>query len=224
MTTAVKVCGVTDPASAVLSARLGAAYLGLNFWPRSPRHLDLGAAREIAAAVRAVAPRTALVGVFVHPTAAEIDAADRAAGLDLLQFSGDEPPAEVAPHAARAIKALRLAPAADPLAGFADCWGVLFDTPRQGGRVGGGGALDYGGTGRAWDHAAVGAALGDLSRRRIFLAGGIRPANVRGVVERLSPFAVDVCSGVESAPGRKDERLLRQLFEEVHHAQATTAP
>lgn len=246
MTTAVKVCGVTDPASAVLSARLGAAYLGLNFWPRSPRHLDLGAAREIAAAVRAVAPRTALVGVFVHPTAAEIDAADRAAGLDLLQFSGDEPPAEVAPHAARAIKALRLAfakpavpstparpatpatpaiAASDPLAGFADCWGVLFDTPRLGGRTGGGGgALDYGGTGRAWDHAAVGTVLGDLSRRRIFLAGGIRPANVRDVVERLSPFAVDVCSGVESAPGRKDERLLRQLFEEVHHAQATTAP
>jgi phosphoribosylanthranilate isomerase len=242
---AVKICGVTDPASAVLCAELGAAFLGLNFWPGSPRWLDLGLAREIAAAVRAVAPRVALVGVFVHPGAAEIAAADRAAGLDLLQFSGDEPAAAVAPHAARALKALRLsgweAPAGseesavgavsaisavsagmatNPLAGFESCWGVLLDTPRARGAAAGGG--DYGGTGRAWDHATARVLLPGFERRRVFLAGGLGPANVRRVLERIRPFAVDVCSGVESAPGKKDPQLLGQLFEEVFHAQVIT--
>ncbi len=236
---AVKICGVTDPASAVLCAELGAAFLGLNFWPGSPRWLDLGLAREIAAAVRAAAPRVALVGVFVHPDAAEIAAADRAAGLDLLQFSGDEPAAAVAPHAARALKALRLsgweapagpeesavsaisaAVAPNPLAGFESCWGVLLDTPRARGAAAGAG--DYGGTGRSWDHAAARHLLPGFERRRVFLAGGLGPANVRRALERIRPFAVDVCSGVESAPGKKDPQLLGQLFEEVLHAQVIT--
>jgi phosphoribosylanthranilate isomerase len=229
---AVKICGVTDPGDALLSAELGADFLGLNFWPGSPRFLDVERAREIAAAVRAAAPRVGLVGVFVNPDAGFVEEMAAASGLDLLQFSGDETAAAVRPFAARAIKALRTH---DPAAAaeFADCWGLLLDAPRIGGSAGTGAAgaavpsadaplaQDYGGTGRQWDYGAaapiLGGATGDA--RRVFLAGGLRPENVRRVVATLRPFAVDVCSGVESAPGRKDPGLLRRLFEEVRNGQ-----
>src|SRR5712692_5649342 len=104
---AVKICGVTGSGDALLSAELGADFLGLNFWPGSPRHVGLERAREIAAAVRAAAPGVALVGVFVNPSARFVEEMAAAVGLDLLQFSGDEPAAAVRPFAARAIKALR---------------------------------------------------------------------------------------------------------------------
>lgn len=251
MRVAVKICGVTDPAAALLCAELGADYLGLNFWPGSPRHLGLAQAREIAAAVRAAAPRVALVGVFVNAAAAAVEETAAAVGLDLLQFSGDEPPAAVRPFAARALKALRT-PDPAAAAAHADCWGLLLDSPAAAA------AAAYGGTGQEWDYAAGLAALGGIlgaagaagaaattgiavtggtgrllgdagapdggAVRRLFLAGGLGPGNVRRVVAALRPFAVDVCSGVESAPGRKDPRLLRQLFEEVRNGQVTSAP
>jgi len=247
---AVKICGVTDPGDALLSAELGADFLGLNFWPGSPRCVGAERARELAAAVRAAAPRVALVGVFVNPDAAFVEEMAAAVGLDLLQFSGDEAAAAVRPFAARAIKALRthdLAAAAP----FADCWGLLLDAPRTAGSqetaasgraTDSGGspaavnaapgveapvAQDYGGTGRQWDYGAAAPVLGGFdgaagaarAARRVFLAGGLRPDNVRRVIASLRPFAVDVCSGVESAPGRKEPRLLRQLFEEIRNGQ-----
>src|SRR5258708_8705719 len=155
----VKICGVADVASALLSAELGADYLGLNFWPGSPRFVDLPRARDIAAAVRRAAPGVELVGVFVNPAAAAVEEAAAAAGLDLLQFSGDETPAAVRPFAARAIKALRTHDAA-AVAAFAECWGLLLDTPRSGG-----GAPAYGGTGRPWEYGAAAAAIAGASRR-----------------------------------------------------------
>ncbi|HLX08004.1 MAG TPA: phosphoribosylanthranilate isomerase [Thermoanaerobaculia bacterium] len=231
MRVAVKICGVTDVAGALLSAELGADYLGLNFWPGSPRCLGVQQAREIAMAVRAAAPRVSLVGVFVNPDAAAVEATAAAVGLDLVQFSGDEPPAVVRQFAARALKALRAPDAAAALA-YGDCWGLLLDSPA--GAVLPGELLAgqaYGGTGRAWDYAAGVAAISGRAAgepggevRRLFLAGGLGPANVRRVVASLRPFAVDVCSGVEAAPGRKDPRLLRQLFEEVRNGQVTSAP
>jgi len=265
---AVKICGVTDATDALLSAELGADYLGLNFWPGSPRFLGVERAREIAAAVRAAAPRVGLVGVFVNPDSGFVEEMAAASGLDLLQFSGDETAAAVRPFAARAIKALRTH---DPAAAaeFANCWGLLLDAPRIGrspailasvpGAVVPGAEpprfQDYGGTGRQWDYGAAAAIVGRAegsagtagelgaagaggatgraipaaaaatlpgapdARHRVFLAGGLRPENVRRVVATLRPFAVDVCSGVESAPGRKDPGLLRRLFEEVRNGQ-----
>jgi phosphoribosylanthranilate isomerase len=242
---AVKICGVTDPGDALLSAELGADFLGLNFWPGSPRFVGVERAREIGAAVRAAAPRVGLVGVFVNPDAAFVEETAADVGLDLLQFSGDEPAAAVRPFAARAIKALRTHDLA-AAAAFADCWGLLLDAPRTAGSqetaasgratdAGGSPAAvtaapgieapllaeDYGGTGRQWDYGAAAPVLGGGpgAARRVFLAGGLRPENVRQVVATLRPFAVDVCSGVESAPGRKEPRLLRQLFEEVRNGQ-----
>ncbi|HEV7518540.1 MAG TPA: phosphoribosylanthranilate isomerase, partial [Thermoanaerobaculia bacterium] len=98
MAVKVKVCGVTRPEDALLAAELGASYLGLNFFPGSPRYVAPARAREIAAAV---AGRVSLVGVFVNCPPAEVAAIDAEVGLDFLQWSGDEGPEEVNRFAGR---------------------------------------------------------------------------------------------------------------------------
>ena len=208
----VKICGVTAPENARMVAEWGADFLGLNFYPQSPRYVDAGRAREIAEAVGDWRGRLALVGVFVNRPAAEIaEIADRV-GLDLVQLSGDEGPAEVAPFAGRAIKVFRTGgdPGSAALAAYGDVWGVMFDAPH--------GSL-YGGTGESWSYASVAAVADTAARRKVFLAGGLGPGNAARAVAACRPFAIDVCSRVESAPGIKDPELLRRLFEEVRHGE-----
>lgn len=215
MTVKVKICGVIDPGNARAAVDLGADFLGLNFCTASPRHVDPVRAREIADAVRG---RVSLVGVFVNAAPEEIAETVARVGLDLVQLSGDEGPAEVAPFAGRAIKVFRGGgdPGAAALAAYGDAWGLLFDAPH--------GKL-YGGTGVPWSYEAVAQVVRRLPPdRRVFVAGGIGPDNVRQAIAASRPFAVDVCSRVESAPGIKDPELLRRLFEEVQHAQAPSAP
>ena len=201
----VKICGVTDPANALAAVEFGADYLGLNFYKKSPRYLTIERAREIADAARGRVP---LVGVFVNAAPDEIAETAEQVGLDLVQFSGDEAPETVAPFAARAIKVFRAGhlPGHAELAAWSAVWGVLIDAPHRG---------LYGGTGEAWDYEA---AIG-LAGRRVFLAGGIGPDNARRAVEAARPWAIDVCSRVESAPGIKDPELLRRLFQEVRHGE-----
>jgi phosphoribosylanthranilate isomerase len=204
---AVKICGVTTPEDAVLAAELGATYLGLNFYPESPRHLPPERAREIAGAVRdRVGPRVRLVGLFVNAPPERVREVDAAVGLDLLQFHGDETPAEIAPFAERAIRVFRVRDRldGDALAGCEGYWGVLIDSrhPRL-----------YGGSGESWDFASLAAVR--RAHRRIFIAGGLGPDNVRAAVAAARPYGVDLCSGVESEPGRKDPGRLRRLFEEL---------
>lgn len=203
----VKICGVTDPANAVAAVELGADYLGLNFYPGSPRFVDAGRALEIA---RAVEGRVPLVGVFVNAPAGEIEEIAGRVGLDLVQFSGDEEPEAVAPFAGRVLKAFRTGslPDREEIAAYGDLWGVLIDSPH--------GSL-YGGTGAAWDYGSTRGFSG-----RLFLAGGLGPDNVRQAVETARPWGVDVCSRVESAPGVKDLELLRRLFLEVRHGETQT--
>jgi phosphoribosylanthranilate isomerase len=205
MAVKVKICGVTDPSNALAAVEMGADYLGLNFYPGSPRFLTLERAREIADAVRGRVP---LVGVFVNAAPGEIAETAGQVGLDLVQLSGDEAPETVAPFAARAIKVFRAGhlPGHAELAAWSAVWGVLIDAPHRG---------LYGGTGEAWDYEA---AIG-LAGRRVFLAGGIGPDNARRAVEAARPWAIDVCSRVESAPGIKDPELLRRLFQEVRHGE-----
>jgi phosphoribosylanthranilate isomerase len=203
--TLVKICGVVDPANARMAAEMGADFLGLNFYPRSPRYVEVERAREIASAVRGSGTR--LVGVFVNRPAREVEEIDSEVGLDLLQFSGDETPEETAPFAVRAIKAFR---GTEGTRGWADTWAWLFDAPH--------GSL-YGGTGTAWNFQAVAGIAGE---RRVFVAGGLGPDNVRQAIAASRPYAVDVCSRVESAPGIKDPELLLRLFQEVRNAQSQT--
>jgi phosphoribosylanthranilate isomerase len=199
----VKICGVTTVEDALLSCELGADLLGLNFYLPSPRALSVESARRIADAVRSDFPDVLLVGVFVNHPEAELNRIDRTVELDLLQFHGDESRATVAPHDARAIRALRVDRSLDAevLRGWRSCWALLLDAAHP---------TLYGGSGSAWDFGSA-APLAQASR--LLLAGGLSPENV---VEALSAvpgaWALDLCSGVEAAPGRKDPDKLAAFF------------
>ncbi len=220
----------------MLAADLGADLVGLNFHPPSPRYLEPRRAAEVAEAVRgqgraggAQMKRVKLVGVFVNAPAAEIEEIAGIVGLDLLQFHGDETAAEVAPFAARALKAFRVPPEGgqrnnDPeggqregrdrldaaaLAGYQDLWGVLIDSRHP---------QLYGGTGESWRFESL-RGLEDKLPRRTFIAGGLGPDNVRAAIAAAEPYGIDLCSGVEAQPGKKDPELLERLFEEIDNLQ-----
>jgi phosphoribosylanthranilate isomerase len=198
----VKICGVTRPEDAELAVGLGADYLGLNFFPQSPRFLEELRAREIATAV---AGRARLVGVFVNAAREIVEKTASAVGLDLLQFHGDESADEIAGWGDRAVRALRLSghPPSDLLSQWPGAWGFLVEGRHE--------AL-YGGSGESWRYEMICA----LSRDRpVFVAGGLRPGNVADAVRRSGAWGVDVCSGVEREPGIKDPELMRRFFEEV---------
>jgi phosphoribosylanthranilate isomerase len=207
----IKICGVTDPANAAAAVELGADYLGLNFYPGSPRFVEIGRALEIA---DAVGGRVPLVGVFVNAAGAEIEEIAGRVGLDLLQFSGDEGPEEMAPFAGRAIKAFRIGGrlSREEVSAYGGLWGILVDASH--GRL-------YGGTGAAWDYETIAGSVAELPSR-LFLAGGIGPDNARRAAE-VGPHALDVCSRVESSPGIKDVGMLLQLFQEVRHGKTPTS-
>jgi phosphoribosylanthranilate isomerase len=206
----VKVCGVTTVYDALLAVHLGADYLGLNFYPPSPRFVSPPKAVEIAAAVRRLAPTLPLVGVFVNADAETLWAIDAVVGLDLLQFHGDETAAEVAPYAHRALKAFRVQDQLvdEDLEGWEDVWGWLVDSRHP---------QLYGGSGESWDFASLQRSGDATMGRRLFIAGGLGPGNVRQAIEAAQPWGIDLCSGIESTPGHKDPQLLRQLFEEIQH-------
>lgn len=202
----VKICGVTTPADARLAVDLGADFIGLNFYRPSPRWIDVDEAAHIR---RRIGDRARAVGIFVDPTREELDTIDRKVGLDYIQFSGDESPGLVAEFSDRAIRVRRVGGGASPDAiPDEDCWAVLIDRAH---------AHLYGGSGESWDYAAaadlVRSPAGDGEPRRLFIAGGVRPGNVAEVAAAVpGAYAVDTCSGVESAPGRKDRGKLERLF------------
>jgi phosphoribosylanthranilate isomerase len=192
--TRVKVCGITRPEDAELAVGLGAWALGFILWQRSPRAADPAVAARIAAALRR---RAELVGVFVNPTLDEVAHAAEELHLSHLQLHGDEGPAFCAEAArrtgAKVIKAVRVAGPGDlqDLERFHTDFHLL-DAAARGLR---------GGTGETWDWA-----LAARRRRRIpaILSGGLTAGNVAAGIEAVDPWAVDVASGVEAAPGVKD--------------------
>ncbi len=194
-----KVCGVTRRRDAAAAVQAGADAIGLVFYPPSPRHLEIERAAKIAAAIPETIWR---IGVFVDRTAQEMEDVVDAVGLDFLQLSGDEAPSVTSGLSRHAFKALRLDPTAGPAEAFAagdrypECT-LLVDAAVPG---------EYGGTGLAANRVAA-AAL--ATRHRLMLAGGLRADNVADAVNAVRPWAVDVSSGVESAPGRKDPDKLR---------------
>lgn len=209
MRPAVKICGVTRVEDAVAAVELGAAFVGLNFHPPSPRCLDVDRAREIAAAVRRRASgggRVEIVGVFVNPRAERAAEIAAAVGLDRLQFHGDEGPATLAPFGGRAIKVFRTR--GDGAEGvvpedYPEAWGFLFDIRHP---------TLYGGTGVAWPFRSV---AGLVRGRPFFVAGGIGPGNARRALAESGAYGIDVCSGVEASPGIKDLTLMEKLLREV---------
>ncbi len=214
----VKICGLTTVEDASAAVDLGADFLGLNFAAVSPRRIDVARAREIADAVRG---RTSLVAVFVNQSASEIDRVLETVEPDLVQLHGDEGPDEAARHGDRALKVLRVdrCPSDEELDGYPDAWGFLVEARRQ---------SAYGGTGRSWDYSLARqfsrrlsrASPGSFGARPFLLAGGLGPDNVAEAIMAARPWGVDVASGVESAPGRKDAELMHRFFQEVARVSA----
>ena len=193
----VKICGVTSVEDAVICADEGADAIGINLIATSPRRVSEDEARAIADAVRG---RLLVVGVVADRSAEEMLALRARLGLGCLQLHGDEPPEALAPLLPHAYKAIRVAGPGD--VARAEAYGgehVLLD-----GRAPGTGA------GFDWALAAP------LARRRkVTLAGGIRPENVAGAIARVHPWMVDVSSGVESGPRQKDPARVRAFVEAV---------
>jgi phosphoribosylanthranilate isomerase len=205
MSTKVKICGVTNAADALTAAEAGADMIGLMFYDGSPRHITLAQATDIT---RALPPFVLKVGVFVNPEPAQVQEAVAACGLNLLQFHGDEDSAFCTQFGVMSVKALRVqsAESLQTLANFhTDAF--LLDAYSKAG---------LGGTGEKfnWDLAIEAQKFG----KPIFLAGGLTPENVAAAIAQVKPFAVDVSSGVESAPGKKDAAKVRAFIAAVRAA------
>jgi phosphoribosylanthranilate isomerase len=201
----VKICGITRPEDAELAASLGAWALGFILWPRSKRPADPAVAAGIARALRR---RVELVGVFVNPTLDEVVQAAETIGLTYVQLHGDEGPAFCTAVAertgTRVIKALRIGSGADIRAAERYHTALhLLDAAA---------GAAYGGTGRTWDWDLV---AQRHSKVPLVLSGGLTPDNVAEAVTAVRPWAVDVSSGVESAPGIKDPAKLEAFFAAV---------
>ncbi|HKQ73480.1 MAG TPA: phosphoribosylanthranilate isomerase [Blastocatellia bacterium] len=194
-----KVCGVTSLEDARAAIDCGAEYLGFNFYPKSPRYIAPPSARAI---IERLPEDVIGVGVFVNEASPD-DVAEilRVSGTRLAQLHGDESPAYCASVGAeRVIKAFRVGDDFD-----ARC---VLDYPASAILLDAFDPKLYGGTGRTanWSIAREAAKL-----TKVFLAGGLSPENIIEAIRSVEPFAVDVNSGVESAPGRKDASKLQSL-------------
>ena len=202
--TRVKVCGITNLEDALAALEAGADMLGFNFYARSPRYISPAAAREI---VERLPEGVSCVGVFVNEGApADVERIAHEAGLGAVQLHGDETPEFCQSlRGLTTIKALRVGADynVESAAAF-DTDAVLLDAYVAGAR---------GGTGHTFDWTIATRTRERVSR--LFLAGGLKPDNVAAAVATVHPYAVDVCSGVETAPGQKSPQLMRRFVDEV---------
>lgn len=194
----VKICGITNLEDARQAVTAGADALGFVFYPGSPRAVSVEQVREIVAELP---PLVTLVGLFVNEQPEEIERIVAACSLQLAQLHGDEPPELLQQLRCPAFKALRVKDGAS-VAGHAAYAGpaLLLDawSPER-----------FGGTGESFDwQLAAGVAL----ERPLILAGGLTPLNVAEAVRRVRPYAVDVSSGVEASPGKKNPELVRAFI------------
>lgn len=191
----VKICGITRVEDALAAAAAGADAIGLVFYAKSPRAVEVEQARAIIAALP---PFVTTVGLFVDIERAELERILARVPLDLLQFHGDEAVAQCEGFNRPYIKALRVK-AGDDIAAqarrYPSAQGILLDTYVEG---------VPGGTGEAFDWSLVPHDLG----RPVILAGGLRPDNVAAAVVQVRPYAVDVSGGVEASKGIKDAQRI----------------
>jgi phosphoribosylanthranilate isomerase len=205
--TRIKICGIKTIKDAVAAIEAGADLIGFNFYPKSPRYVEVGMCRNIMSVVRQRG-RVACVGVFVNASLAEIYATMDTCGLGLAQLHGDETPEFMKALAGHAYKAFRGIPTA--IEGFErqDVPAFLVDAAVKG---------LYGGSGITadWDGAAK------LAKQYpLLLAGGLTPENVADAVRQVMPWGVDVASGVESAPGEKDAGKMVEFVKAVRAAES----
>lgn len=202
----VKICGITNHEDAAAAMELGADLLGFNFYAKSPRYVKADRATAIINRLPAFVD---VAGVFVNHSLEEVREIASQCQLDWVQLHGDENPEFcrwLAYDSFKTMKAIRVKDEGDLKdvdSYFTDA--ILLDAydPSK-----------YGGTGITFDWNIIGH-IG----RRIFLAGGVNPENAVGAVE-LGVYGIDVCSGVELEPGKKDHEKMKRLFDNIRHFRA----
>ncbi|MFH0887379.1 MAG: phosphoribosylanthranilate isomerase [bacterium] len=200
--TKIKICGITNIPDAVNSTDLGVEYLGFNFYPKSPRYVDPDTAKYITTQNR---KGMFNVGVFVNENPDRINEIVKLVKLDLVQLHGDEPPEMIKEIRCEVIKAFQVKDntVLEKIPQY-DAHFILLDTfhPKL-----------KGGTGETfdWEIAKEAVKLG----KRTFLSGGLNPENIASAILNVHPYAVDICSGVEYSPGRKDIDKIAKLVDIV---------
>ncbi len=199
--TRIKICGITNIEDALLASNLGADALGFIFYPESKRFIEPERAGEI---ISSLPPFITTVGVFVNQGLDEINSVRDKTGIGLVQLHGDESPEFCAELPFNAVKALRIKEPSDiARVELYPQEAILFDKYSDDA---------YGGTGESftWDW------LQDLkTTKSIILSGGLTPDNVGEAIGKVSPYAVDVSSGVEGSPGNKNADKMRQFIQAV---------
>jgi len=209
----IKICGVTNVKDARACSELGTSMIGFNFYPQSSRYIEPKLARRI---IDTVSPRVLPVGVFVDASAEHVRTTADAAGVRCVQLYGDTS-AEICSELAREFRVIR-AFSTDPqfrpeeVALFGDC-DVLVDAHHPTLR---------GGTGRTCDWLS--ARTTRSFARFLVLSGGLTAENVGQAITRVAPHAIDVCSGVESAPGVKDHQAVKDFITAVRAANSSINP
>jgi phosphoribosylanthranilate isomerase len=200
-----KICGITRIEDALLAIAAGADALGFVFYPQSPRAVTIAQAQTIIAALP---PFVTTVGLFVNARRSQLNTLLELLPLDLLQFHGDETPADCAGYQRPYIKALRVKPdddIAQLAAPYTQASGILLDTFVPG---------VPGGTGAAFDWSLVPRNL----PKPIILAGGLTAQNVFAAIAQVQPYAVDVSGGVEASKGIKDDAKVEAFLRAVRRA------
>lgn len=201
-----KICGITRVEDALAAVAAGADAIGLVFYAKSPRAVS---PEQAAAIVQALPPFVTSVGLFVNMPRDQLQALLRQVPLDLLQFHGDESPADCEGYGRPYIKALRVRPDEDlaaTIANYSGARGILLDTFVEG---------VPGGTGATFDWSLV---PSDIAKP-IILAGGLEASNVAAAIRQVRPYAVDVSGGVEASKSIKDANKIRVFVQAVHGAQ-----
>jgi len=200
----VKICGITNIEDAEAAIEMGADMIGFNFYPQSPRYIEPAEAAKI---INRLSASVDTVGVFVNPTLDEVKKQIADGRLNWVQFHGDETPEFCHSLASlsfmKTMKAIRVKDSSSIRLAesyFTDA--ILLDAfdPKR-----------YGGTGVAFNWNII----GNISKR-VFLAGGINPDNVRKAID-LGVYGIDVCSGIESSPGKKDHKKMKKLFDNINY-------
>jgi len=203
--TRIKICGITRVEDALAAAQAGADAIGLVFYERSPRHVSVAQAAQLAAALP---PFVTTVGLFVNAEAAFVHEALAQVSLDLLQFHGDETPEYCAQFGKPYLKAIRVKAGVDLLqcaSNFRGARGLLLDAHVEG---------VPGGTGATFDWTLIPEQL----PLPVILSGGLDAENVAAAIEQVRPYAVDVSSGVEAGKGIKDAAKIARFIQEVKRA------
>ena len=200
--TRVKICGITRIEDALTVAMSGADAIGLVFYEKSPRHVSIEKAAQLAAALP---PFVTVVGLFVNASREAVREVLASVPLDVLQFHGDETPEYCGQFHKPYLKAIRVKHGVDLIqcaALFKQAQGLLLDAHVEG---------VPGGTGAVFDWSLIPEKL----PLPLILSGGLDAENVAGAIEKVRPYAVDVSSGVEAAKGIKDAAKIERFMQEV---------